>query len=224
MRFSAASESNAANVLTFGRVEGIENVGVGGVVLTRDAHLIDPETASDHQLAGLRTEIETEMIAFRRSRGSAIAAAPVTRISATTPSIGAAHPARGTPRPAIAPFAARNLQRHRGLRMHRLRHTRTGMQCRQSSHGLGASAHRTPATRTAAHLLSVATRVLDHPSDEVTERPAGVPRQLRHEGGPRHARLRIDFEADQLAGSAGRVVVAEVGPRHAAAAQRLMRP
>jgi hypothetical protein len=49
-------------------------------------------------------------------------------------------------------------------------------------------------------------------------------RQLRHEGRSRHARLRVHFETDQFAGSTRRIVETEIRPRHASAAQRLMRP
>src|SRR4029078_5210639 len=78
-----------------------------------------------------------------------------------------------------------------------------------------ASAHPAAATSTSVRSLSVPTRVLYHPSDEVTERPAGVPRQLGHEGSSRHARLRVHFQADQFMRSAFCVVEEEIGPPYA---------
>ena len=73
-----------------------------------------------------------------------------------------------------------------------------------------------------ARSLPVATRLLDHPAHELGKRQSGVRRQLRNERGRRHAGLRIHFQADQLARAAGGVVVAEVRPRNAAAAQCFM--
>ena len=79
------------------------------------------------------------------------------------------------------------------------------------------------ASATAQNLsLPLATRVLDDPSDELAERPARMLSQLRHEGRSRHAGLRIDFEADQVAATAWRIVETEVRTRHTTAAERLM--
>ena len=59
MRFSAASESKAANVLTFVQIERVENVVVGRVVLPLDAHLIDPKSGGDHQVVRLGVELDS---------------------------------------------------------------------------------------------------------------------------------------------------------------------
>ena len=62
------------------------------------------------------------------------------------------------------------------------------------------------------------------PGLECVEAVAGVSRKFGNERGARHARLGIDFKQDQFAFAAGLGVVAEIGARHATAAQGLMRP
>ena len=51
----------------------------------------------------------------------------------------------------------------------------------------------------------------------------GMGGKLRHERGRGHARLGVDLEQHQFVFAARRVVVTNIGPRHAAAAERLMR-
>ena len=86
----------------------------------------------------------------------------------------------------------------------------------------GALAIGSPASKCRHRSLPVATGLLDHPAHELCKRQSGMGRQLWNERGRRHARLRIHFQANQLARAAGGVVVAEVRPRNAAAAQCFM--
>ena len=81
-----------------------------------------------------------------------------------------------------------------------------------------------PASECPAAVLPVATRLLHHPAHELGKRQPGVRRQLRNQRGRGHARLRIDFQADQLARAARRVVVAEVRPRNARGSPMLYEP
>ena len=55
-----------------------------------------------------------------------------------------------------------------------------------------------------ARSLPVATSLLHHPAHELGKRHSGVRGQLRNERGRRHARLRIHFQAHQLARAARR--------------------
>src|SRR5204863_3215541 len=86
----------------------------------------------------------------------------------------------------------------------------------------GALAIGSPASRWSTRTLPVATSLLHHPAHELGERQSRMCRQLGYQRGRGHAGLGIHFQADQLARAAGGVVVAEVRPRNAPAAQCFM--
>src|SRR5205814_2081909 len=75
----------------------------------------------------------------------------------------------------------------------------------------------------AREISSIHRRVIDHPGHQVFETMAGMRSELGNERCARHAGLRVDFEKDQFAVTARRVVIAEIRPTHPFASQSLMR-
>ena len=65
---------------------------------------------------------------------------------------------------------------------------------------------------------ALAARVLHHPSYQLTKPDTLMGRQLRHQRRFRHPRLGVDFEADHLARTIGRVVISKVHAAHTATA------
>src|SRR5947208_15268626 len=73
----------------------------------------------------------------------------------------------------------------------------------------------------AREISSIHRRVIDHPGHQVFETMAGMRSELGNERCARHAGLRVDFEKDQFAVTARRVVIAEIRPAHPFASQIL---